>query len=439
MNNISGSYDVIIAGAGFSGTLTLANLVSRLDKPAKILVADDTPYLFRGTAYSTERPEHLLNVRAKGMGAYPDDIGNFYKWLSARGYKYAEDDFVPRMIYGEYLCDIGHQAIELAATKNITLEFAKSTVVRTEKKNGVIEVELRNGEKAECRSLVLATGNKVGDASSPADITPWYYNFATLKKYESDRPVVVVGSGLTAVDTIISIFESGYAGEVLCISRKVLFPLSHTAAGGDKPLDISAHEAELLKARPGGVLKLLKKLVRNHKELNWHSVLDGMRPYNQRIWQGFDKRDQLRVMTRYGLLWNVHRHRMAPQIAARIEELRESGGLRTIEGFCSIPERGRVEINAAGSVMEVLADHIFDCRGLSLRVVDDVFKTVEGVKYAENGFGILGDKDFVINGDKAAPIYAIGSCFAGQLFETVAIPELRVQAAKVAESIAAML
>ena len=35
------------------------------------------------------------------MGAFPDDVEHFHRWLTANGYDYRADDFVPRKIFGD--------------------------------------------------------------------------------------------------------------------------------------------------------------------------------------------------------------------------------------------------------------------------------------------------------------------------------------------------
>lgn len=407
-------HDIAIIGFGYSGNLVLANIVNKSQKPLKILVADKSENFAKGAAYSTTRSEHLLNVRAKNMSALNDDANHFYKWLVASGYNYDENDFVPRKIYGNYLSFIHTETLKIAKEKNIEIEIIKATASKIEQGDSH-KVYFDNGKAVECKQLVLATGNQIKD-------NPWQYNFESLANDKSGKPVVIIGTGLTAVDTILSIFASGYVGQVMCISRKGLFPLPHTAKGADIKFDIAPYIKSILNARPSQIVKILRNLIAENNDYPWQSVLDSIRPHHQQIWKGFSVFDQKRILGKYFTLWNIHRHRMAPEIDAKIKEYISSGKLRIIQK--NYNESKKFE-----------ALKIFDCRGLSLKILDNIFKHVDGLQIAPNGFGLVCNENYIINFNKNLPIYALGSCFAGHLFETIAIPELRQQADKIAENI----
>jgi uncharacterized NAD(P)/FAD-binding protein YdhS len=98
---------IAIIGSGASGTLLAVNLIKNAgDQPLEINLIEKKERFGRGVAYSTTTDYHLLNVPANKMGAFPDDLEHFFKWLTARNYNYFSNDFVPRKIYGEYLRDL---------------------------------------------------------------------------------------------------------------------------------------------------------------------------------------------------------------------------------------------------------------------------------------------------------------------------------------------
>ena len=94
---------ITIIGGGASGTLLAANLLEQRKRPLEVNLVEKRADVGRGVAYSTPDEVHLLNVPAGKMGAFPDDVENFYQWLLKRGHKYEAHSFVPRMIFGEYL------------------------------------------------------------------------------------------------------------------------------------------------------------------------------------------------------------------------------------------------------------------------------------------------------------------------------------------------
>jgi uncharacterized NAD(P)/FAD-binding protein YdhS len=64
-------------------------------------------------AYGTREVDHLLNVRAANMSAFPDDADHFLRWL---GHDQPENGnrFVPRMTYGLYLRELLLKALSEA-------------------------------------------------------------------------------------------------------------------------------------------------------------------------------------------------------------------------------------------------------------------------------------------------------------------------------------
>src|ERR1700677_517923 len=108
--NKTQAYDIAIVGGGFSGTLVAYQLV-QARKDLRIALIERSKGAGRGVAYGTTDPKHLLNVQADKMGAFPDDIGHFYRWLQAHPQnveaagitELRPDAFVPRLLFGDYI------------------------------------------------------------------------------------------------------------------------------------------------------------------------------------------------------------------------------------------------------------------------------------------------------------------------------------------------
>ncbi|MCB1123736.1 MAG: FAD/NAD(P)-binding protein, partial [Verrucomicrobiae bacterium] len=75
---------IAIIGGGFSGTMTLVNLLRLTKDPLKLVLINQKGLPGRGIAYGTRRPEHLLNVAARNMSAFPDLPDHFLQWLRTR-------------------------------------------------------------------------------------------------------------------------------------------------------------------------------------------------------------------------------------------------------------------------------------------------------------------------------------------------------------------
>ena len=101
--NGNGALPVAIVGAGFSGTLMAINLLR--NGVRVVLIERKDAQLAKGLAFGTRWPEHLLNVRAANMSAFPDDQANFLRWIGHSGDEQA-NRFVPRLSYGFYLREL---------------------------------------------------------------------------------------------------------------------------------------------------------------------------------------------------------------------------------------------------------------------------------------------------------------------------------------------
>jgi len=91
---------ITIIGSGATGTLLAINLLKHANgQPLEINLIEKQERLGRGVAYSTVKDFHLLNVPAARMGAFPDDVEHFHRWLIEKNCTFAPNDFVPRRIH----------------------------------------------------------------------------------------------------------------------------------------------------------------------------------------------------------------------------------------------------------------------------------------------------------------------------------------------------
>src|ERR1700689_5103932 len=75
---------VIIIGGGASGVLLACHLLRRPVNKLEVTLVEKRPDVGRGIAYHTANPDHLLNVRAANMSAFPDEPDHFWRWVCAR-------------------------------------------------------------------------------------------------------------------------------------------------------------------------------------------------------------------------------------------------------------------------------------------------------------------------------------------------------------------
>ena len=185
---------------------------------------------------------------------------------------------------------------------------------------------------------MLATGNfppEPPPSAEPAFLNgplyrpdPWAPE--ALSGLDADAPVLLVGTGLTAVDVVVSLLDAGHRGPIHALSRRGLLPRRHGGTGG-------ARAAARVGSLPPTLLELLRALRAEARRAeaaggSWHSLVDRLRPFTQDVWQSLSPGDKARFLRHLRPWWDVHRHRVAGPVANRIEAARSSGQLRIHAG-----------------------------------------------------------------------------------------------------------
>lgn len=451
---------VVIAGGGAAGTALAVRLLQARPAPAVVLV-DPAPAPGRGLAYATASPAHLLNVRAGGMSLVAESPGDFTDWLRADGEPDSADAplqarFVPRHRYGDYLQDRLAQAIAQAPGR-FTHHRARVAAAWRDGDGG-LQVRLDDGTVLAAAALALAPGNAArplparGAGSLPPGRRIEAWEWAALEDIAADAPVCIVGTGLTALDVLASLQARGHHAPVHLLGRHGRLPLAHTATPAPPvALDIDALCALPLRARMHAVRARVRQAAR--EAVPWQDVMDGLRAHVQRLWRSLEAADQRRFLRHAVRWWDIHRHRIAPQMAAVLEQARAAGRLHV--------HRARLEtVHAHGTCVQVRARtrdggacvlevaHIVNATGVELRVpamrnalLDELLGQGLAVP-GPHGIGIDSDpagRVIATDGRAQDDLYVLGSLRIGTLWESLAMPELRVQAAEVAAAIAGHL
>lgn len=438
-------YDIAIIGGGFSGLAVLANLVKALTRPMRIAVVSREPAGVFGPAYSTPRAEHLLNVRASAMGLYADDHGHFLKWAQDNGHNAKAGDYMPRPLYGQYLASVLAETKAAAAERNIPLDFFQGEVDDVADEDEYLEI--RSGSDIiAARYVVLAIGNSLKaqeDKVAGLVNNPWHYDFSALKDKSS---VAIIGSGLTAADTIVSILRSGWQGKMACFSGTGLLPRAHLPEY-DAARVPKVDGSRFLNQRLSRIMLEIRKDVKT-AGVEWQYVIDSLRPLTQDLWRSLGATDKTRLAEKYFTLWNVHRHRYAASISDEIDAAIASGQLTLEKAKCRdvSPIDGGVSIELHTRnkpPRRETFDIAFNCVGVNYKIDNNPLlkKMTESgmLKRASNPYGVTASDNFVGARKMGGMVHVFGTPLFGQLFETTAVPELRAQAAAVAKSIISTL
>ena len=272
---------IAIVGGGATGALAALHLTRALGPSTEIVVVEPAEEVGRGLAYATDDPWHLLNVRVANMSAFPDQPDHLSEWLrTGRAVRTVADAtpfcFIPRGIYGAYLADLVR---EIRASGG--LRHARDRCVDLVEGVDKVVLTLELGEILAADFAVLATGNDAKPSLNgiPA-VKPWSQN--TLSKIEGDGSVLIIGTGLTMVDQVLSLERQGHAGKISALSPRGVLPSAHRPV---KPFKLSSdvpYGAEL-SVIVAWIRRIAKEFTADGGD--WRSAIDALRPHTQRLWR----------------------------------------------------------------------------------------------------------------------------------------------------------
>ncbi len=431
---------VVIIGAGFSGVCLAAHLARRGRKAPRTTLIDKAARFGLGLAYGTQDPAHLLNVRAPNMSAFADKPDDFSAWCARQGG--ISGDFAPRTMFGRYVQHILARSTGLFAP----ISRKRGRVIACVRAERGWRLTLEGGATLDADAVVLATGNRGApplaalEAARVAAIDPW--DAHALHRMPSGD-VLMIGTGLTMVDAALTL-AAKRNGVIYALSRRGLLPRSHA----DR---VSVQNAPIALPMP-----LSEALAAFRAEVEaaaaqgepWQFVMDRLRPQTTELWRRLPVEAQRRFLRHLRPWWDVHRHRMAPPVAAQIAELQREGRLRLLAGeLVSVAQRGRsllVLHRQRGSMvrhrLEVAG--IVNCTGGASDVRgfnDPLFQQMlrDGLMRAcPNGLGLDIDEEGRVRdaaGAVQADLFTIGPPTQGALWESTAVPNIRVDAARLAQ------
>lgn len=398
------------------------------------VVIDGSGRAGRGVAYSTRDPAHLLNVRAEGMSAWPDEPDHFARRFAEEGGE--PRGFAQRLLFGRYLRGVLDDAVAGGY-----VEIVHASATGAVRDGDGWSVSLSDGSAIDVRALVLALGNQEPEPLAAfAGVehrfitNPWgdEAQAAVAELARTGGAALLVGTGLTMVDVVLSLDAAGHQGAILALSRRGLVPRGHAEAA---PAPVEYPEL------PAGSVRALVRWLRERSaKVGPRAAIDSLRPHSQHLWQGLDAAQQRRFLRHARPWWDVHRHRIAPQVAATLARLIAEGRLEVMAGRVvaanqagdgldvDFRRRGRAEAQRARFA------YAFNCTG-PLAAIDRTrdpllreLLTSGEMKPDPLGIGLAVDGT-----SRAAPhLWAMGPLTKGRYWEIVAVPDIREQAAAVA-------
>ncbi len=423
--------------------------------PEVLLIEKNPELLGRGVAYQYDFTHQPLNVVAGGMSLFPDRPMDFVEWLESNHFKYnhliekvSPQEFIPRKIFGDYVLEnLEKVQHEVTGRLQIRIDEAISILNFGSRKT----VVLASGNALHADDVVLALGNFL-----PADIFPednpvkndlrYYANPWSDKVYSQivgDEDILLVGSGLTAVDIVLGLILRKFKGKVTILSRRGHFPLPHDLS--QPAFQLSEPEIK----HPRNMLLWIRDLIRKNPNIPWPAVMDGLRPYTKKIWLSWTTEEKKYFLRKIRPYWEIARHRIPAKSASLLNDMINAEQLELKKGYI-------VGARSTGNGIEIVyrsGPHdicqvfhkVINCTGpesnyrkIRFPIISDLIGRGK-VKMDELGLGIqctpegriINDKDKIEEG-----LWCIGPMRKSVLWETTALRELREQALELASLIA---
>jgi uncharacterized NAD(P)/FAD-binding protein YdhS len=450
-------YSIVIIGGGFSGTVTAMHLARHAQYGRlRVTLLDSDPTFGCGLAYRLDDDNLMLNVPAGNMSAFADEPDHFVSYCRTTDPSISACSFVSRRLYGHYLQGTLAQT-QTQHSGVIETRVDKAVALHRRSDSATWQISLASGQPIHADHVVLATGHQAPVLPIPLHhaerahiVDPW--DFSAMHRFPKGQPVVILGTGHTAVDALFCLTQAQPQRQICMLSRHGLLPHGHRL----NPLPPQSHDLPQYLCDLPPTIRHYAQALRRHlrtpdaQGLDWRDVLNALRPHTPQLWQSLPPVEQKRFLRHLQSWWDVHRHRLAPVVAQRLNILLASGRVQTMAArLLSVQNKQngvevRLRHRGSGQHETIRACALINCTGpnTDLRHGANPLLTQllqAGVIRADaHGLGLLVAPNYQLlaaNHKAVDGLWYVGPMLKAQLWEATAVPELRVHAQQLAHTL----
>jgi len=457
--------DILIIGGGLSGAMLAAQLL-RLPGQRQIRVFEPRSELGRGEAYSAVELGHTLNGNAARMSVDPDNVDDLTQWLTdfiaAGGWPESDQQhvpiselFPPRGIFGLYVQQRLAEAAAVGADQGSAVEHVRGEVVDLQTAADSVLLTLADGEQWRGAVAVLATGmfpaartpQTESSGLNAAALDPW--DVAAMRQLDPQSTVLIIGSGLTMVDAVVSLEQAGHRGPIEVFSRHGLLP--HVRRQPPAWADFLADDHSL--RSPRQLLRALRQqcAAAIAQGIDWQAPLDTVRAHIGRLWSQASDVQRQQFVRHVRPWWESHHHRSPPLSAELVERLHGEGRLRihaaSFRGLepgsdgqvhIRLRRRGEQQVSVVSGAALINSSGIeYDWRRVAKPLPQQLL--ARGlIQPGPLALGIAAQADGAVlgaNGQIAARLFAMGPPLRGMWWESTAVTDVASQAKALAARI----
>ncbi|MCB5179548.1 FAD/NAD(P)-binding protein [Streptomyces antimicrobicus] len=200
-----------------------------------VTVFEPSPNLWRGRAYQDDADSVLANIIPPEMGARSGEPDDFLRWLKDSGLSYGTGDyaadgyFPPRRVFGSYLEHTAENAVGELSLTGWPVTVLRTAVLGARRDGEEIELTDATGATHTFDYVVCAVGagrpaDHYGLDGAPGYVGDPYPLATTVTGIPATADVTVLGTGLAAVDAVVTLAARGHEGRITMASRGGTLP-----------------------------------------------------------------------------------------------------------------------------------------------------------------------------------------------------------------------
>ncbi len=458
--------DILIIGGGLSGCMLAVQLL-RLPGKRRIRIVEPRSELGRGEAYSATEPGHTLNGNAARMSVDPDNADDLTHWLidhiAAGGWPEAHEQdvpvaelFPPRGVFGLYVQQRLAEARVVGAVQGSSATHVRGEVVDLQVDEAGVQVRLADDQVLRGQLAVLATGmyaasrtpQRQSSGLNAAAVDPW--DVGAMGELDRQARVMIIGSGLTMVDAVVSLQQAGHRGPIQIFSRHGLLP--HVRRQPPAWADFLAEDPSI--RSPRQLMRALREQceLAIRRGIDWQAPLDTVRANIGRLWHQASDVQRRQFVRHVRPWWESHHHRSPPLSAALLARLIEEGRVTihaaSLQGFETLPSGElQVRLRRRGETQPtaVIGDALINSTGIEYdwrRVDRPLPRQLLARGLIQPGplaLGIAADPGGAVldaQGKVSERLFALGPPLRGLWWESTAVTDVAAQAKALAGRLA---
>lgn len=345
---------ITIVGGGFTGASTAVQLVRASPIPLAITIIEARPMVGGGIAHSADDPDHRLNGPAFLHYVDPADSHGFQRWCDERnlvqqdpGARVPGGSLYPRRKdFGKFVAETlkSHERWPTGSMIRHMQDVAEDLL----DDGALFTVRTKAGCTVESEMVIVATGNALprlpaefnAIEPSSAGIVAVPTDLDRVRAIPKSARVLVLGTGLTALDILSTLVRSGHQGSITAVSRRGLRPASQRPpeTSQTKPvvfewpsrIDGPVAPYILEAGTSPTVRKLMRALRERIRKVEaagdlWYTPYDELRDCLWQVWPTVPLNEQKRFLRRLRPWFDNFRFRSPPQNDAMVRQAEAVG------------------------------------------------------------------------------------------------------------------